>query len=226
MRHVLLTLCVLSLTLLPSHTRGNSPPVPAAIRYLQTPDKAKSAAKAEKPAKEVSIIRNAPVTMTYQLDVPRPRLIIPQKYAVIDGKKAEAEPAGPRNLFAGLALSAAFVTGGIWLVRRGGNAGKAVLVAAILVGILGMAIFMSDVFGNEAPPPRIQPTPLEINGNTANLGMDVVIVAEGDRIQLILPKRMLPAIMIPREVYSNPPFDPLGDLIKKSLEPAKNDKKD
>lgn len=224
MRHVL-TLCILSLTILPSNTRGNSPPVPAAIRYLQSPDKAKPGAKADKPAKELGVALNAPVSMSYQLDLQRAKLIIPQKFIVTDGKKAEADPAGPRNLFAGLALSAAFVSGGIWLVRRGRSAGKAVLVVLIVGGIFGTAMVMSIVHGNEGPPPRVQTTPAEINGNVANLGMDVVIVAEGDRIQIVLPKRLLPAIMIPREIYSNPPFDPLGDLLKQADGPAKDAKK-
>ena len=201
MRILLSSLCVLSLALVPGLTRGNSPAPPAAFRYLQLPDK-KDDAKTP-PAKQISIIENAPVSLTYQLDLPRPKLVVPQKFASIDGKgfKAEAEPGGPRNLFAGLALSAAFVSGGIWLVRRG-KAGKAFLAVAIISSLLGAAVMLPHVIGNEAAPPRPKAlTPIEIKGNTAELGMDIVIVAEGDRIQLFLPKRILPAVMIPREVY-------------------------
>jgi len=229
MRHVVLCLCLLSLTLLPAAGRANSPPVPQAFRYLQLPDKAAKDDKKSPLVEEISITPNAPVSLTYQLDLARPKLIIPQKYLLTDGKaqKAEAEPGGSRNLFAGVALSAAFVSGGIWLVRRGGgNSRKALLVIAIGSSLVGAAFLLPQVFGNAGRPPRVKElTPIEFNNNSVDLGMDVVIVGKGERIQLLLPKRILPAVMIPRDVYENG-VDPYQELIRKSLEPAKDgDKK-
>lgn len=198
---ILVPLCLLSIALAPALTRGNSPAPPPALRYLSLADK-KDAGK-QAPVKQIALVENAPITLTYLLDLPRPKLVIPQKFATVDGKglKAEIEPGGTRNLFAGIALSAAFVSGGIWLVRRG-KAGKALLIVAILCGLLSVAVLLPHVIGNEAAPPRPKAlTPIDIKGNSAELGMDLVIVAEGERIQLYLPKRLLPAIMIPRQAY-------------------------
>lgn len=219
-----LTLCALSLAFIPAAVHANSPPVPSAIRYLQQPDNAK---QDKTPlGKQIALVENVPVTFSYQLDLARPKLIIPQKYAITDGKaqKAEAEPGGSRNLFAGLALSAAFVTGGIWLVRRGGKAAKVLLAVAVGSGLVSAAVMLPQVLGNVSnlPLPK-ETTPIETNGNTLNLGMDVVIVAEGDRIQVLLPKRTMPAIMIPRENFDNA-IDPFADLIKKENDAKKGNR--
>lgn len=222
MRHLPIGLCVLSLTMLPAIGLANGPPTPPALRYLRQPDKKSTDDGKATQVKQVKLIENAPVSLTYRLDVTRPKLVIPQKYAVVEGKleKADAEPGGPRNWFAGLALSAAFVTGGFWLVRRGGKTSSALLIVAIVGGLLSAAFVLPEVFGNGPRPPRIT-TPLETKDNTANLGMDIVIVAEGERVELLLPKSMLPAIMIPREIFSADVFDLPRPGPPKTDEPAK-----
>src|SRR5262245_23583128 len=212
---IFVPLCILGLALVPNMTHGNSPAPPAAFRYLALPDKKEDAKQA--PVKQIALVENAPITLSYLLDLPRPKLVIPQKFAMIDGKglKAEAGPGGTRNLFAGLALSAAFVSGGVWLVRRG-KTGKAFLIVAILCGLLSAAVMLPHVIGNEAAPRRPKAlAPIEIKGSTAELGMDLVIVADGDRIQLYLPKRLLPAIMIPREAYQGIELQVLPDPAPK-----------
>ena len=118
-----------SLALLPAVSVGNGPPPPAAWRYLREPDKKRKDDDKAPAGKELRVVENAPVAVNYRLDVTRPRIVIPQKFALVEGKagaapKAEADPPASRHLFAGLALSGAFISGGFWLVRRSGKAGK------------------------------------------------------------------------------------------------------
>jgi hypothetical protein len=201
MRHTLLAFGVFALLFVPALAFANTPPPPPYARYLRTPDQETDKTPAPKA---VRVIENAPVSLTYRYDLKRPQIIIPQKYAVGQAApKAEEEAAGttPRNLFAGLALSVAFVTGGLWLVRRSGKAGKALLVLFVFSAGTFASPLVSELASNEAPPPNAKEKALDeltTQGNTAKLGVDVIIAADGERIQVILPKQLLPATMIPR----------------------------
>ncbi|HZZ81021.1 MAG TPA: hypothetical protein VFE62_21145 [Gemmataceae bacterium] len=193
----------------PALANSGPPPMPAWRWYLLAPDKKDKALD----IKTGRVIENAPVSVTFRHDVKRPQMIIPKKMISNDApaagaKEEEAAANGPRNLFAGLALSAAFVTGGFWFMRRSGKSGKVLLVLFVVSSGMFVSPFLSDLIGNEPAPPKIKGPPaldaLKIDGNTAKLGMDIVIANDGDRILLVLPKQLLPATMIPAEEFTKP----------------------
>ncbi len=201
MRPLLTSVCVFTITLLPAITLANGPPPPLALRYLREPDKkVKDEGKKFDPREAWSV--NRQVKVSYRSDLERPRMLIPRHLvanikAAEPAKKADADGPGGRNLFAGLALSAAFISGGFWLVRRSGKAGAMLAVVAIL----GALVFVSSLSGNAGPPWRFPPQKLEIKDDqSATLGMDMYILDEGNLIEIVLPKELLPVKMLPREV--------------------------
>jgi hypothetical protein len=191
--------------LLPNLSLGNSP---APLRYVYRGDNGIRPVPKAPTDKVVRVIENAPVSLTFHSDVKRPHMVIPQKYAVVDGKvgaKAEADVPSGRTALAGLTLSAAFVSGGFWLMRRNGRAGKAMLALFVISSTLFVSPLLSELSSNEAPPPKVPPKALDelkIDGTTANLGVDIVIVAEGERIEIVLPKQLLPVAMVPIEQFN------------------------
>jgi hypothetical protein len=205
-----------SALLLPGIAFGNGPPVPAPLWYTRQPDKKKADDLA---AKVLRTDENVPIALTFRSDIQRPRMIVPQKYADVKAPaKAGLENGGPggRTVLAGLTLSAAFISGGFWFMRRHGKAGKALLVLFVFSSGLVFAPLLSELSSNEAAPPRPQPKTLEslkYDETTAKLGVDVVIVAEGDRIQFMLPKRLLPAVMIPEVEFTKKPAFPGMGLV-------------
>lgn len=205
-------LVLLALLVLPAIALANAgpPPRPAWRWYLETPDKKGIKAPEFRMGR---VIENAPVTVTFHHDLKRPQIIIPKKMISNDApapaaREEEAAAHGPRNLFAGFALSAAFITGGFWLVRRSSKSGKMLLALCVVSAGLFASPFLGDLASNEAAPPKIKGPPaleaLKLDGNTAKLGMDVVIATDGDRIQIVLPKQLLPATMIPAEEFTKP----------------------
>jgi hypothetical protein len=212
---------------LPNLSPANGPPVPAPLYYLRLADKNKAD---DMPKKIVRIDENVPIALSYRSDLARPRLVVPQKYADV---KAPAKaglggdlPAG-RTALAGLTLSAAFVSGGFWLLRRNSKAAKSLLVLFFFSSGLFFSHFLADLSSNEAAPPR-QPKALEalkIAGTTANLGIDVIIVPEGDRIQLVLPKHLLPVTMVPEEEFNKKPGFPRMGLVPEFPDPKADGKK-
>jgi hypothetical protein len=193
--------------LLPNVSWGNAAPPPAVFRYLGKPDKDAKPLDAIPAAKVARLLENAPVSMSYRSGLDRPRLVIPRKFAVIDGKigaKAEADGPAGRTALVGLTLSAAFVTGGFWLVRRSGNAGKVMLVLFVFSAGFFSSGFLGDLSSNEAAPPRLPKKTMDgydVHGTRVKLGVDVVITTDGEHIELILPKDLLPMIMIPWDEF-------------------------
>lgn len=216
----LLVFCAFPLLLLPADLFANGPPPPAALRYLRQPDKKGKDEVKEREAKGAWRV-NANVSVIYRHDLRRPMMIVPRKYVanIKDAepmKKAEADGPGGRNLFAGLALSAAFISGGFWLMRR---SGKALLVVAIVGALTFASVFVADLSGNAGPPWRFPTTPVELKADqSATLGMDMHIVDEGDSIQIVLPKELLPVTMVPYDVLSN--------RVTKGLPPAGSPKEE
>jgi len=201
----------------PCLSLANGPPLPAPLYYLRQPDKQKT--DNALPAKVVRVDENVPISLSFRSDITRPRMVVPQKFADVKAPAkaglGENLPAG-RTALAGLTLSAAFVSGGFWLLRRNGKAGKALLVLFVFSSGLFFSPFLADLSSNEAPPPKVPPRVLEtlkIDGTTANLGVDVIIVPEGDRIQLVLPKQLLPVIMVPEEEFNKKPGFPRMGLV-------------
>jgi hypothetical protein len=132
--------------------------------------------------------------------------------AVPRGPAVPAEPKGGGGdpaasalrlptIMAGLALTAAFASGGLWLVRRGaGRALLGVLVVALFVG--GAAILWANA---RAPfPPPVPPgpgaplpaladlpkgTPIKLPANVElNDKVTIQLLPVGDTIRLIVPK--------------------------------------
>jgi hypothetical protein len=154
--------------------------------------------KKDKKAAPVRLSENVPITITYDKEAKGGgRLMIPKKYMVMAAADADrvprADASSNRMLFAGLALSAAVVTGGLWFVRRSGKGARGALALFILSSALTFTAFVPQVTGNAGPPPELRLLKLEIAGNTAKLGVDVVIVPDGDRVELVLPGALAPA---------------------------------
>jgi len=139
----------------------------------------------------------------------RPQLMIPKKLMVAAASsegESQAEAPARSSLFAGIALAATFVTGGLWLARRGGKGARGLLVLCIVSGAFGLSTCLPQLLGNVGPTPDFKKTirelekianslTLQIDGRSAKLGVDIVIVTDGDRIQLVLPDALAPASM-------------------------------
>jgi hypothetical protein len=163
---------------------------------VRLPDK-----KDEKKGAPVRLNQNVSITITYfdeKDKEQRPRLVIPKKFMVAAGDVEHvplAEAPSGRMLFAGLACSAALVTGGLWFVRRAKGA-RGLLVLFIVSGVLSATAFVPQLVGNVPPPqPKVALPKVEINGRSAKTAVDVTVSADGDRIELFLPNVLTPAEM-------------------------------
>jgi hypothetical protein len=159
----------------------------------------------ELPADKPQKVENAPVSLKYSAGVGLPQMFIPRKFAVMEGGKLGAvldnERPSNRTMLAGISLSAGVVAGGFWVMRRSSRAAKPVLIVLIFSLGLFCSPFLTDGLSNLGRPPTPpQPTaPIKFEGMTAKLDMDVIFTADGDRIELVLPKLLRPAGMPQRE---------------------------
>ena len=106
--------------------------------------------------------------------------------------------AGPRlgmpTIVAGLALTLAFASGGLWLVRRGSGRALAVFLVLSLFTVGAAA-----VWANAAPPPRppVPPARPALQELKLPAGIELTDklilepVAAGDHLTLIVPKSMV-----------------------------------
>ena len=179
----------------------------------------------KKPANRVlRVDANVPIILSYAVpgDVPndRARLFIPKRIADAQALNGDIRPeramSAERTWISGLALSAAFVTGGFWFVRRPKSSGAKLLVSLLITTAVLVAITQSDLLGDiPGPPgtkrspksypfdPRIYPfpgpvapmplVPIIVEGNRIQIGVDVVLLADGDTIHMVLPKSLMPA---------------------------------
>jgi hypothetical protein len=148
------------------------------------------------------------VTVTIEIDenAKEPRLLIPRQLVTPRGgvgrprppeeEQADAGPALPRLhlIAAGLALTLAFTSGGLWLVRRGRVSGRAMMIAAGAVVLAGAAAVWADV--GFPRPPRPNPPPAPVAPTTILLSEPVTVelVNQGDTIRLIGTKAMIEKI--------------------------------
>jgi hypothetical protein len=110
------------------------------------------------------------------------------------GQGADARPLGLPTLVAGLALTLAAASGGLWLVRRrGGRVVAGILVVAMLG--LGATVVWADGVPGFRPRPRPQPqpvvqaTPLALPANIQLNGRILFELApQGNSVRLIVPR--------------------------------------
>lgn len=143
------------------------------------------------------------------------QLIVPKKFL----KKDDARGAWltTPTIATALCLSLAFVSGGLWLVRRGGDAQK--VVAGLLVGVMLMGAGGALVWAN-GPRPPLQPK-LPDNLNVAE-DVEVIIVEKGETVRLMVNPaqalRMNPGLM------KVPPKTPSGGEKPKPQQQQQPDK--
>ena len=119
------------------------------------------------------------------------RLLVPQSLLTADKRRADAGWPLP-TIVAGLALCAAFVSGGLWLARRGGRK----LTAAVLVlslAALGTAALYADVpvRPDERPKTTTVSLPADVT-LSGKLVLEVVAKSDTDAVKLIVNSSMLP----------------------------------
>jgi hypothetical protein len=116
--------------------------------------------------------------------VKEPRLVIPR---TMMGDKKSAWLETP-TVVAGLALTFALVSGGVWLVRRGTTRTVATVVLALSVLALGGTALFADV----AKPPQPKLTPVTLPANVVlSEKIQVEFVDKGDEIKLFVGKDMV-----------------------------------
>jgi hypothetical protein len=116
--------------------------------------------------------------------VKEPRLVIPRS---LMGDKKSAWLETP-TVVAGLALTFALVSGGIWLVRRGTSRTVAAVVLALSVLAFGATALLADVA--KPPPPKVTPVTLPAN-IVLSEKIQVEFVDKGDEIKLLVGKDMV-----------------------------------
>jgi hypothetical protein len=108
------------------------------------------------------------------------RLIIPAALLTDSKKRADA---GLPTIMAGLALTAALVSGGLWLARRGSVRKAAAVALVVSLLALGGSLY-ADV--SVKPPPKPAPVTLPA-GVTLSEKLVLEVAEKGDEVQLILP---------------------------------------
>ena len=222
MHYRILILITLGLAFIPARSWSNTPPPVNVPQPMPGNDK--------KPANRILRVEpNIPIILNYAVpgEAPhdRARLYIPKRIADAQALNGAILPertmATERTWISGLALSAAFVTGGMWLVRRPRSSGAKLLVSLLITTAVLVTIGQSDLLGDiptpwwmprpvrpippihvPGPQPLAPPVPLAqpkptvpviVEGNRIQIGIDVVILSEGDTIHLVLPKSLMPA---------------------------------
>lgn len=141
------------------------------------------------------------VSLTVEVDerVKEARLQIPANLlpAAVPARGADAGPLHLPTVAAGVALTLAFVTGGLWLLRRGTT--RRVAAGGLLLALfaLGGTALLADIApgrgrGPKPPPPGGPAGTLLLPGNVQlppNLVLEVV--EKGDGVKLIVNKEML-----------------------------------
>jgi hypothetical protein len=114
--------------------------------------------------------------------VTAPRFIIP-KSMMAEKKSASLETT---TIVAGLALTLAFVSGGVWLVRRG----KARAVAAVILTLSALTFGTTTLLADIAkPPPPPAPVPVTLPADIMFTGkVEIEFVEKGDEVKVLVKK--------------------------------------
>jgi hypothetical protein len=116
------------------------------------------------------------------------RLIIPRSLLSADRKTSSAGFHLP-TIMAGLALTAAVVSGGLWLVRRGPVRKPAALVLLVSLAVLGSSALYADLPASGRKPPK--PRTVKLPGNfILPEKLNLEIVDKGDAVKLIINDSM------------------------------------
>jgi hypothetical protein len=117
-----------------------------------------------------------------------PRLLVPRSLLTAEKKTADAGSRVP-TMMAGIALTAAFVSGGLWLVRRSGNRKVAGVVLMLSVATFGASALYADRVPGR--PPVHRPTTLPLPAGVALPEKLTLEIAEkGDAVKLIISSKM------------------------------------
>ena len=130
--------------------------------------------------------KSAKLVVVVDERVKEPRLVIPK---TMMGEKKSAWLETP-TVVAGLALTFALVSGGVWLVRRGTTRTVAAVVLALSVLALGGTALFADIA--KPPPPKVTPVTLPANIVLSDK-VQVEFVDKGDEIKLLVSKDMVKA---------------------------------
>ncbi len=127
---------------------------------------------------DFEIVRDAGITEA-ELRIPR-RLIL-----------ADASSGGSsRTAMAGLALSAAFVGGGLWCLRfHGSRVPTTKWIGAGLLAVLFAGTLMMGSLADATPPSR-GPGLLQTTVKIGEVDVKVQIVEQGDVVQLVVPPEL------------------------------------
>ena len=124
----------------------------------------------------------------------KPHLQIPKSLLQGNTKTGpgRGRPVRLPTIIAGLALTAAFVSGGFWLVRRGRGPGRTVAAGVVVLSFL--ALGASAVWADVPRPPRPRgPVTLPLPANVTLPDTVVVdLLDKGDTITLIVNKKAVP----------------------------------
>ena len=138
-----------------------------------------------KPSIPLPDAKNVKFKVVIDERVTVPRLVIP-KSLMGDKKKASLEMP---TIVAGLALSLGFVSGGIWLVRRGKRgAVAAAVVLALSAALFGATTLFADIGFKPPKPPVLTPVALPANLLFKAEQIEVYFPEGGEEIQLLVKK--------------------------------------
>lgn len=166
--------------------------------------------------------RNAEMVVEVDEKAKDTRLVIPSNLLIIPQPrpgKLGADAGGIPLIVTGLALTCAFVSGGMWLVRRGrGRFLGGLLFVALLTA--GTSVVTADLIRpiNPKPPVKENTLPVQLPANIQLTGKVLLeIVPTGDKIRLVVPKGAAPAKgekkpeegAKPEETSTNPPARPI-----------------
>jgi hypothetical protein len=130
--------------------------------------------------------KSAKLVVVVDERVKEPRLVIPKS---LMGEKKSAWLETP-TVVAGLALTFALVSGGVWLVRRGTTR----TVAAVALALSLLALGGSALFADVAKPPQPKVTPVTLPANIVFTDkIQIEFVDKGDEVKLLVGKDMVKA---------------------------------
>jgi hypothetical protein len=123
---------------------------------------------------------------------------------------ADAGHIGTPTIIAGLALTLAFATGGLWMVRRGGGRYFA-LVLAVSLSVAGTAA----LWANAAPPPAPKPPVPPGRQALPNVPLPADLRLTGDILFEMVPNGKQVTLIVPKTM-----------IAKKGFVPPQKDQKD
>jgi hypothetical protein len=131
--------------------------------------------------------KDAKIVLVIDERVTAPRLVIPKS---LMGEKKKSAMLETPTIVAGLALTLAFVSGGVWLVRRGKARAVAAAVLAPAALTFGAATLWADIAKPPppAPPQGVITWTLPASVSFKDEKIQIEFVDKGDDINLLVKK--------------------------------------